>query len=315
MDSLERVTGSAADLMAATLLSTPTPAGSRRGSAAARSFRALRQAFGVKEDDEEKGEEKALRYDEKEVDEKYNCSTAYPGLLAPISPCARHEEVLRSVSPTTPLMADSAARGATGLLTPRRPAHYRAASSSWFYGPTPPTPRPSPRLVALPHSPDKFASPFADSHVVDTPASTAAAFAAFVDQQGRTARELLREKQASSLMQMPPSPAIPPRTPTPTLRAERPLLTQLNRSPRPFTGLRQVDLAEADPLADSSPLDTPSPLLWVDQRPQAPASSVAVRQTETVETGPYSADAVADDELTLPSAFGAASNADKLVAH
>ncbi|BGP01309.1 Proteophosphoglycan 5 [Rhodotorula toruloides ATCC 204091] len=306
MDSLDRVMGSAADLMAATLLSTVTPAGSRRGSAAARSFRGLRRAFGgPKEDDEEKGGKRALRNDEKEFDEKQDYFTAYPGPLAPVSPRVRHEEVGRAVSPTSPLMAYSAARGAMGLLAPPRPVHYRAPSSSSFYGPTPPTPRlqprASPRLVPLPSSPEESTSPFDDYYAAETPASAATAFTALVEQQGRTARELRRPGQASTPLHIPPSPAVPPRTPTPTLGVDHPLLTQLNPSPRPFTRLQQVDRDEADPFADPSPFATPSPVVWVDKQSLAPAASVAVRQTETVETGPSRDDVEADNEPDIPS--------------
>ncbi|BGP30641.1 hypothetical protein JCM10296v2_002398 [Rhodotorula toruloides] len=314
MDSLDRVMGSAAELMAATLLSTAAPSGSRRGSAAARSFRGLRRAFGsAKEDDEEKGEKRALRKGEKralrkgekEFDEKQDYFTAYPGPVAPVLPRVRHEEVDRAVSPTTPLMAYSAARGAMGLLAPPRPAHYRAPSSSSFCGPTPPTPclqpRASPRLVPLPSSPEESTSPFDEYHAAEAPASAAAAFTALVEQQGRAARELRRPGQASSLLHIPPSPAVPPRTPTPTLGASRPLLTQLNPSPRPFTRLQQVNRDEADPFADPSPLDTPSPVVWVDKQSQAPASSVAIRQTETVESGPSLDNVEANDEPDIPS--------------
>ncbi|BGP06592.1 hypothetical protein JCM10049v2_002416 [Rhodotorula toruloides] len=305
MDSLDRVMGSAADLMAATLISTATSAGSRRGSTAARSLRGLRRAFGgAKEDDEEKGEKRALHSDEKEFGEKQDYFTAYPGPLAPVSPRVRYEEVDRAVSPTRPLMAYSAARGAMGLLAPPRPSHYRASSSSSFYGPTHPTPRlqprTSPRLVPLPNSPEESTSPFDDYYATESPTSATAAFAALVEAQGRAARKLREGGQASTLLHIPPSPAIPPRTPTPTLGVNRPLLTQLNPSPRPFTRLQQVDGVE-DPFADPSPLDTPSPVVWVDQTSQAPAASVTIRQTETVETRPSSTDATIDDEPTLSS--------------
>ncbi|GJN87423.1 hypothetical protein Rhopal_000372-T1 [Rhodotorula paludigena] len=263
-DSLDRVMGSAADIIGATFLSRDSsPASSRRGSYV-RSVGALRRAFGVTGSDEEKGE-KRDRQTRDDDDEKADYFTEYAGPRVPLSGQFASRptfEPERPVSPMSPPLAGgyAPALGALGLVAPIRPAHYRASSSVSYYPTTT-----QPPVFATPHQSTPSVAPSANRSSCSSAStsSTSRAIAGLADvatavlvaQHGSTARA--RRDALSPVLDsaVPPSPVIPPVTPEPLVR---PALAGLQNSPAPFSRLERVEGSSSPPSPELAQRDASS---------------------------------------------------------